>query len=250
MLSVAKSFTAALLMLCSTFTHARDMYILAVQENASAVCEGKYFNEVEGIYEIDEGGNEIPAGMKSAKATCENMGNILPLGEEILKAGMVNRVVFMLVNATGSDENLMDDEASKKLKSAIDLANSKKIKFDFALWQGALMENNPNANYSREVQGTVKSISLSAKVEKWVIGLSAHCHRAAGDPTISIRQEPLINRFPGPDIGTLAGEYRTDQCSVNDLGQKEIAKLWYAAMKKADIDSEKYQRESLLYYFK
>ncbi|EZP41385.1 hypothetical protein [Janthinobacterium lividum] len=250
MLSVAKLFIAALLILCSNFTNAHDMYIFVVQETPFAMCEGKSFDEVDGIYEIDEGGREIPAGTNSSQDTCRNMGSIIPLGQEILKAGMAKRVVFMLTNVARSDEILIDDEESKKLNSAIELANSKKIKFDFALWQGNLMGKNPNSSYSREVQAAVKSISLSAKVEKWVIGLSAYCHRPAGDPAISIRQEPLINRFPGPDIGVLAGEYRTDQCSVNDLGQKEMAKLWYAAMKKADIESEKYQKESLLYYFK
>ena len=250
MLSVAKLFIAALLILCSNFTNAHDMYIFVVRENTFAICEEKYFDEVDGVYEIDEGGREVLAGVKSSQDNCRNIGNIIPLGQEIIKAGMAKRVVFMLINVARSNELLIDDEVSKKLNSAIELANSKKIKFDFALWQGDLMKKNPNSNYSHEVQGAVKSISLSAKVGKWVIGLSAYCHRPAGDPAIYIRQEPLINRFPGPDIGVLAGEYRADHCSVNDLGQKEMAKRWYAAMKKADIDSEKSQKESLLYYFK
>ena len=250
MLSVAKFFIAALLIFCVEYGNARDMYVLAVQENISTMCEEKYLDKVEGIYEIDENGRKIPVGMKSSKENCGSIGSIVPLGQEIIKAGMAKQVVFMLINATGSDGNLMDNQASRKLRSAIGLENSKNIKFDFALWQGVLKKDNLNSSYSREVRGVVKSISLSAKVEKWVIGLSAYCHRPAGEPGISIRKEPLINRFPGPDIGALASEYRSDQCDLNDLGQKEMAKRWYAAMKKADIDSEKYQKESLLYYFK
>lgn len=225
MLLVAKLFVVVLLMICSTFTHARDMYILAVQESSVAMCEGKYFNEIGGIYEIYRDEGEISVEMRSVKDTCKNMGVIIPLGQEILSAGMAKRVFFMLINTIGSsDGRVIDDEVSGKLKSAIELANSNKIKFDFALWQGVLMGNNPNSKYIREVQGAVKSISLNAKVEKWVIGLSAYCHRPAGTPGISTRQDPLINRFPGPDIGALASEYRSDQCGLNDLGQKKNGK--------------------------
>ncbi|PHV29703.1 hypothetical protein CSQ93_00755 [Janthinobacterium sp. BJB426] len=180
-------------------------------------------------------------------------GVLLPLGQEIIKSGMADRVVFLPIGITGTNVRdwLEGGRGYKKLKLALDTASFHNIKFDYALWQGRLISDKfTRSNYVNDVRQVIKSMSLSTKINKWLIGLSASCDRIIGKQVPEIQWAPLLNRFPGPDIGALSTADRSDPCNVNDFGKKVLVQHWLRAINNADTKSEKYQKESLLYYFK
>lgn len=254
MLLAVKFFIVTVLLFLVGSASARDIYILVIQEGAPENCKVELFGAIKGVYQIDLNGREISAQSPFLWADCMEGNILLPLGQEMIKLRMADRVIFMPIGTAGTNVRdwLVGGRVHQKLKLALDTANLKNIKFDYALWQGRFIgEKFPQSNYISDVRAVIRSISLNAKIEKWIIGLSVSCEGATGEQEVSFPLwAPLINRFPGPEIRALDSVYRSDQCSFNELGQKALAQLWFRAMTDADSASKKYQKESLLYYFK
>lgn len=252
MSSVAKVFFAALLFCFVIPVNARDVYILNLQENGGKDCMARGAKELQGIYRLGIDGAEQDS-ISPIASSCLKEGIFLPFARKLIEKGQVDRVIFMTISQEGSQltDWLNDGPLKEKLARAIEAARLKKVKFDYGLWQGGLINRDLlTSNYVSSVRKVVKSVSLSIPVEKWLMGLSASCDRAENEPAMTIRKEPLLNRFSGPDIGMLGTEYRSDACTLNDAGTKELAKLWIDALARADKKSLEYQKESLLYYFK
>lgn len=253
MLLVAKFFFTVTFLLSFGSANARDIYLLVLQEGISKNCPLPGLVETQGLYQIDLDGREVFAHLPFPWTDCMSDGVLLPLGQKMIKSGMADRVVFMPIGIAGTNVRdwLEGGRGYKKLKSALNTASFHNIKFDYALWQGRLIsEKFTRSNYVSDVRQVIKSMSLSTKINKWLIGLSASCDLIIEERVPEIQWAPLLNRFPGPNIGALNTADRSDPCNVNDLGKKVLVQHWLRAMNNSDIMSKKYQKESLLYYFK
>jgi hypothetical protein len=61
---------------------------------------------------------------------------------------------------------------------------------------------------------------------------------------------PIYNRYPGPNLNALQEALRLPGGGFSKAGQEQLAHLWYQSIASAEALSRKYQKESLLYYFK
>ena len=252
-MSLAVKFFMAILLFFSLETaNAKDVYLLVLQEAVSKDCEVANLVDTDGLYQVGVDASAVSIRLPLSWPGCIDLGFLAPLRNKMVESGMADRIIFMPIEIAGS--TLKDWEAGGifhvKLKSALEVANSHNIKFDYALWQGRLIHADfSRSSYVSDVRRLIKSISLSTKIDKWIIGLSASCI-GVGVRALPVQWAPLLNRFRGPEIGDLEEIYRSDRCNLNQAGQKEMVDRWFSAMKNADIESEKYQKESFLYYFK
>lgn len=253
MLSVVKAFIAVVL-LCTVFpVVAKDIYILRLEENGVADCKGIFKENLQGIYRIEIDGEERELSKIRENEDCLDEEVFLPFAKGLINKGEATRVFFMSVSQKNTHliDWLGDSKVQKDLSLAIKTSNLKNIKFDYGIWQGSLIDREFfKDKYVSNVRKVIKLTSLKVPVEKWVIGLSSSCDRRKDEMALTIRREPLLNRFAGPDIGILNEKYRSDVCTLNEKGLDSLAKLWKDAIIFADEESKKYQKESLLYYFK
>ncbi|MDN2704564.1 hypothetical protein O0881_21510 [Janthinobacterium sp. SUN100] len=254
MFSGVRFFVVAMLFLFSFSTNARDLHILVMQEGGAADCrEAPHEKKVQGVYLLDLNGQETPARLSTGRTDCAADNISVLLGQKMIQTGIAERVFFMSISASGEHVHdwLTGGALYKDLQLAVKAEKLKKIKFDYALWQGWFIDEKlTESQYNGEVRRAVKSVSLDMKVEKWIIGRNGKCGQKKTAHTSSVKWEVLLNRFPGPDIGQLNDEYYSGNCGMNELGQNALAQLWFDTIKSVDIASGKYQRESLLYYFK
>lgn len=249
---VAKVFITALMLFFIIPTNAKNIYILNLQENDLKKCMTENVRGLNGIYRLGIDGVERSLA-ESIASMCLDEKILIPFARKLIEEKKADRVIFLTINQENSkfEDWINNGEIKKKLASGIETANLKKIKFDYGVWQGGLINRSSlTKTYVSSIRKIVKSVSLSISVEKWLIGLSTSCDRAKNEPGMNIRKEPLLNRFSGPDIGILGTDYRSDTCTLNDAGRDELGKLWIKAFVSADEKSLRYQKESLLYYFK
>jgi hypothetical protein len=142
-----------------------------------------------------------------------------------------------------------------KLTSAIQVANRKGIKFDYAFWyQGYSDAGRPASAYFNDAKSVIKYVTLNLKVQKWIIARGGGCPAltvgGVAAAQTSLGRQPIYGRFLGPDSADLTTSFSSGTCSLNKLGQNKMAELWAQSMREADRLNEIYQKESLLYYFK
>ncbi|NVI81426.1 hypothetical protein [Janthinobacterium sp. BJB401] len=253
MLSGVKIFLVIPLLLFSVSTSARDLHILVMQEGGTAACREVAHEKVQGVYLLGLNGQETPARLSTGRADCAADNISVLLGQKIVQAGIAERVFFMTLGASGErvDDWLTGGVLYKDLQLAMKTAKLRNIKFNYALWQGWFADNQLlESKYEGEVRRVVKSVSLGMAVEKWIIGRNGKCGEKNTTHATSGKWEALLNRFPGPDVAQLDEKYRSGNCSLNELGQNTLAQLWLSKIQSVDIASVKYQKESLLYYFK
>lgn len=253
MLSGVKFFLVIPLLLFSVSTNARDLHILVMQEGGAVDCKEVAHEKVQGVYLLDLNGQESPARLSTRRDECAS-GNIsVLLGQKIVQAGIAERVFFMTLSASGErvDDWLTGGLLYKDLQLVMKTVKLRNIKFNYALWQGWFADSQLlESKYDGEVRRIVKSVSLGMAVEKWIIGRNGKCSEENTAHATSGKWETLLNRFPGPDVAQLDKKYRSGNCALNELGQNALAQLWLGKIQSVDIASKKYQKESLLYYFK
>lgn len=242
-----------MLFLCSFSTSARDFHILVMQEGDAVDCRETVNEKVPGVFLLDLSGLEKSAHLSTDPADCTANNISVLLGQKMVQAGIAERVFFMPISASGERVHgwLAGGILYKDLQLAVKTVKSKNIKFDYALWQGLFSDNQlPESKYNGEVRRLVKSISLDMEVGKWIIGRNGRCDQKNTAHTKSLKWEALLNRFSGPDVGQLNEKYYSGNCGMTESGQNALAQLWVDTIQSVDIASRKYQKESLLYYFK
>jgi hypothetical protein len=237
--------------------NARDIYILVIGEGSSSNCNSHSFTEVPGVYQIGLAGTIKSARDPFEWADCKNGSVWIPLGQEMISAGIADNVIFMPVGLarTKARDWLEGGRAFKKLMTVIATVKQHNIKFDYAFWQPGFSDSGASeAQHVNELGRVIKFVSLNINVDKWIIAQGAGCG-VSTDPDIESAQlevagNRLFNRFPGPNTGSLGGAYRSNTCNFNERGQRKLAKLWLGSLVRAEEESEWLQKESLLYYFK
>ena len=257
MLLAAKLAGLLALMLWGGFASAKDIYILVIGEAGSANCNAHRFTKAVGVYQIGLDGAVKPAHDPFEWADCKGGSIWIPLGKQIINAGMADRVIFMPIGLARmrARDWLADGRAVSKLSSVTNLVVGRKIRFDYALWQQGYSDRGSSGpQYISDLSKVIKNVSLNMQITKWIIAQSAGCG-AAVSTHIKVAQSqialnPLFNRFLGPDISSLSSAYRSTECNFNEIGQQKVAQLWFRSMQEADTANVRYQKESLLYYFK
>lgn len=253
MLLVVKTFALIFSLFFFAAASARDVRILVLNEVSSSKCEAKNVANVQGVYQIGLNGSELPFQSPFAWNECADGTLLTSLGQDILRSGMADRVIFMSVGVEGShiEDWLVGGRAQEKLKLALHEAVSNNIRFEYVLWQGALLDGMISAsNYQSHVQRILKVVKMNAVVDKFIISKSISVGKDKFSRSVMHPWDPLVGRFAGPDLSGLGDAYRSDDGNFNLLGKRKLAELWLRSMQDADAENQRYQKESLLYYFK
>jgi hypothetical protein len=256
-MSLAVKIIISFLLFFSSTVHSKTIKILVIGQSISSNCNEHIYGKIDGIFQIDLDGSEKPAEDPFFWADCKAGSMWLPLGNEIIKSGMSDHVVFMPIGVAGimvSDWRT-GGRAFRKLEKAISLIKKNNIHFDYAFWhQGSSdIGGNPNS-YEADLKSVLRYISLNIQVKKWLIAQHSSCF---GKTNIEIEKRQiwigsryLYRRFQGPNTNLLDASFRVDGCHLNRAGQEKMAQLWLASMQNADRLDSVLQKESLLYYFK
>lgn len=253
MLSVVKTFALFFCLFLFDAASARDIRILVLNEVSSSKCDAKNVANVQGVYQIGLDGSELPFRSPFSWDECADGTLLTSLGQDILRSGMADRVIFMPVGVEGShiEDWLAGGRAQEKLKLALHEAVSKNIRFEYVLWQGALVDGMISASgYQSNVQRILKVVKMNIVVDKFIISNSISLRREKFSRNVMHPWDPLVGRFAGPDLSGLGNAYRSDDGNFNLLGKRKVAQLWLRSMQDANAKSLQYQKESLLYYFK
>lgn len=246
------------LMALASAAQAKPLYILVVGDSIAANCNEHVYPAAPGVLQIALDGSEKPAADPLDWADCRRGSTWVPLGRQLIEAGMADKVIFMSIALSGtkaSDWQTPEGKAYPKLQKAIGVLQQKGVKFDFAFWQQGDADIGGNApRYTRSLRVAMHHIAMSVPIRTWLIAHQSSCH-GKRDPKIAQAQSfaamnYLMDHFPGPDTDALGSAERFDGCNLNQAGQEKMARAWLAAMQAARADSAKVQKESLLYYFK
>jgi hypothetical protein len=252
MSSVVKVFLILVSVLAMHAAQSRDMRILALQEGGVA-CKNDLMNDMENIYQIGPDGQEVAVASNFEWSDCNDGAVLMPLGEELIKSGLADRVIFLPVGVEGGGVEDWQDggRAIEKLKLALTKANANNTRFDYVFWQGNMVSADVAPNeYQQSISKVLKSVKLQTNADKFIISSSVNCQANDTPRKTTLRWDPLYNRFSGPDLQALGGDYRADHCNFNQRGYKKMAHLWVQSISEAETLSQRYQKESVLYYFK
>jgi hypothetical protein len=236
---------------------ARDIYILVVGESMSSNCNSHRFDKVPGVYQIGLSGQEEPAFDPFEWADCDQGSMWMPLGSEIIRSKLADKVVFMPIgmSSTKVADWLQGGIAYDKLQSALKIAKKRGIKFDYAFWLQGYSNIGSNKNkYAADLSTILKSVSRNIRVGKWIIARQSGCFSSADRDISNVQRlfghNYVFNRYEGPDSNAIENKYRFSGCDLNKEGQEEMAKLWLSSIMKAERNGAIYQKESLLQFFR
>jgi hypothetical protein len=236
---------------------ARELSILVLGEAASANCNAQPYGPYPGIFQIGRDGFPKPAKDPLDWADCGGGSLWIPFGREVVKAGLADKVNLMSLGmaSTRARDWTVGGRASARLDSAIRVIRERKLKFDYVFWlQGRSDRNTSEQDYNQDLSEVVKFLGSNLNGVTWLIAESGSCEGKTGEQLLSAQRKvgrnALFNRFPGPSATLGIDELQLKDCSYTEKGQEEMAKRWLRALRLAESASNRYQRESLLYYFK
>jgi hypothetical protein len=236
---------------------ARNMNILVLGEGASANCNVRLYGEEPNVFQIGRNGMKRPARDPLDWADCSGGSIWIPVGRQIVEARFADQVAFM---SLGMEKSQVRDwvkggRAFARLESALQVAKAKNIKFDYVFWyqgmsDGVLRQQDYGFGLVKVIRGLIPVVPGA----RWLIAQSAGCGNAINKDIFAAQRKvsanPLFNRFPGPDVSLLHNSSLSDQCTLREDGQEIMAKQWFRSLVKAEEISRKYEKESLLHYFK
>lgn len=253
---VVKLFIWLSLGLMSGMAGARNLHILVIGEGSAANCNEHQFATLPYVAQIGLDGSEKPAADPFEWSDCEGGSIWLPLGEQLYASGMAERVVFMPVTVEKAKlaDWLGQGSAFRKLHTAMQVVRQRGIRFDYVLVQlGASDHTSSTGAYFNRLRAIVSNVHTVDSRAKLIFARGTGC---PGDhaPQIvraqtSYAEQPLSNRFIGPDLGALSPGLFSHGCVLSEAGQRQLAIMWAKAIRTAEVDSERYRKEALLYYF-
>jgi hypothetical protein len=257
-MSLAVRFLAfACLLVFAMGASAKDVYILVVGEGTAANCNEYAFGPRPGVAQIGKDGIIKSAQDPFEWSDCSGGSSWVLLGDKLIASGIASRVVFMPIAVARAKARdwLPGGAAFGKLTSALDVAKRNKVTFDYALWQQGYSDVGLSSNeYYYSIRDALAYISVRVKIGKWIIARGTGCPGVAAKEIVHgqlmIAGRPLYSRFVGPDATRLLPSDGWEECGLNRAGQGKMASLWFDSMRAAAEADMKYQKESLLYYFR
>ena len=254
----AKLFIAVLFLFAISPVFSREVHVLVLEDllssenNVMMKCKELDANHMPRV-KIGLNDVETKNFVNINGSSCEQKKFLLHLGEKMIRAGMAERVDFTSIGTQGKTINKwsVNGIAYQDFKSAIKFSNAEKIHFEYVLWTGKFIDTDFFVeNYQETINKDLKIVKLNSKTKKFIISPSVKCGNVDKKNKVVYRWDGIFNRFPGPDLNSIGNDYFSEKCHINELGVEKLAELWLKSMQKADIKSENYQKESLLYYFK
>jgi hypothetical protein len=235
---------------------ARELRILVIGEGTAANCNEHRFAPLPYVSQIGQDGTEKTASDPFEWSDCKGGSIWMPLGEQLHASGFAERIVFMPVTVEKAklSEWIGQGSAFRKLDAAMKVVRQRGIRFDYILVQhGASDRASTTVTYVNELRGIVNYVHATDPRAKWIFARGTGCpgerapqlERAQS----SYGEQPLSNRFVGPDLGALPRELASAGCVLSEVGQRQVASMWAKAIQTAEVNSERYRKEALLYYF-
>jgi hypothetical protein len=256
-MSLVAKIALVLALLNIHVAHARDLRILVLGEAAAANCNSRLYEAQPGVFQVGLDGAETPARDPLEWADCKGGSVWVPLGREIVRSRMADKVVFMSLGIPGSRARdwVKGGRAYAKLESAMRLAHARKIKFDYVFWYQGMSDGAARAEeYQIDLIRVVRFMIPMVPGVKWLFASSANCRGEINERILAAQRKvgsnALFSRFPGPDTNVLPGHSWTDQCTLTEDGQENMATLWLRSLVNSEVASQKYEREDLLHFFK
>jgi hypothetical protein len=256
MLSVVK-YLLGFLLAVGGFAQARELKILVLGEGAAANCNEYLFKAVPHVFQFDSNGNETPASDPLTWAGCSGGSVWVPVGMQLVRDGVADRVIFLplALPVASVRDWLPGGKAFGELKSAVDLAKRKEIRFDYVFWQQGYSDNRYNStHYFNDLRLLMRYVTTNLSVGGWLVAKGTGCPGVSTPDLVSAQDRmarmPIYRRFPGPDTTRLDPETRFGSCGLNESGQAQLATMWVKALIEAERNKELYQKEALLNYFR
>lgn len=232
---------------------ARDLNILVLQENSAINCRPSPLPQTRQIFQLDQEGTDVPINEEFDWDDCSNGSIILPVAQDLLKAGLADKVTLLPVGVEGTDVNAWapGGRAYNKLQSALAIAKGRGTKFDYVFWQGGIVSAEFTLpEYYANISKVMKQIKLNARAGKFIISRSITCQGVLDPPKTFHTWNALQNFYSGPALDALDTRFYAEPCTLNKSGTRRLAKMWVEAIANAEAQAQLYQRESLLHYFK
>lgn len=250
MLSVAKFF-AGIGMLCLTqFASARDIHVLVIGDQSAGNCHLASYQSVPGVFQLDVKGEERPAADPLDWSDCRGGSVWMPLASLLKQQPGVTKVVLMPVAVTNArPEDWMKGAAAARLNAALDAAKADGIRFDYALWQQDITnQQGSNDQELRQILAVIKSATIRARIDKWVIAYGTGSGAHSGEARF--KEDVVRRRYRGPTYEALSEAERLTNRQLTAAGQNAMARRWFDALQRADKLNTYYEKESLLYFFR
>lgn len=253
---VAKIFFT--LLLCfSSISYSNQLNILVIGDDKSANCNQHVYESVDGVFQLDLDGKEVAAKDPFLWADCKDGSVWIPLGRELIKSGLADKVVFMPIGISkvkASDWRAVGP-AKIKLELALKIIKERNLQFDYLLWQqGSSDIGSKPTIYKKEANEIFKYLKKSIRLKSIIIAKDSSCNGKTDSDIFNsqnILGEDFLNRrFPGPNINLLTASNLNNDCLLNFSGQEFVADQWLESMKNAKVIDQMIQKETLLYYFK
>ncbi len=235
---------------------AKDLHILVVGQSISANCNEHIHGPVRGVEQVGLDGQVKPAADPLEWADCGKGSVWLPLGRSLIEAGMADRVVFMSIGVAGTSVADWQEggRAWDKLQRAMKVARGRELHFDYAFWQqGSSDARTPRDDYRSALSKVLSSISAQVRIDHWLVAQHSSCFGQTAtqitDAQREIGKSHVLRRYVGADLNSIGPQYRTDGCHLNQAGQEKAAQLWMNALRAAERDAERFEKEALLHYF-
>lgn len=257
MLSVAKLVLIFLGCLLSWSTQAKDLFIVVIGQSISANCNENIYGEVDGVYQVDERGERVPAKDPFIWADCNKGSMWVPLGERLIKSGVASTVTFMPIGVAGTSVRdwRKGGRSHEKFLNAYKLISQKNIMVDYIFWhQGSADSRMNSGEYRKNLVAFLKKARVKINADKVLVAQHSRCGREYA-VNIADEQEKIgtlhNNRFyPGANNNQLGDEYRFDGCHLNKMGQEKMADLWLDSILEAEKIESHYDEETLLKFFR
>jgi hypothetical protein len=212
--------------------------ILIIGQSLSSNCNEFKFSAVTGINQVSLDGRLKPAADPFDWSDCKSGSMWMPLGDLLIKDGMLEEVVFMPIGIGGTKVSdwLPGGRAYPKLTNAMAIINNNSIKFDLVFWhQGSADNGNDPIQYEADLYKLIEYVNSKIGTGKWLIAQHSRCG-SRFDPNIVAAQKRVADHpekglYPGPDTNILGPQYRFDGCHLNYEGQTEMARMWLKSIK-------------------
>lgn len=217
-----------------------NLNILVIGQSISSNCNQFTYGPFANVMQIAKDGSVKAAQDPFEWADCSKGSMWMPLGRDIVEAGVAKQVTFMPIGVAGS--KVADWQTGGpdfgKLNDAINLIKINRITFDFAIWhQGSADFGMARTEYASRLLSVIAYVNQNITVKRWLIGIHSRCW-GTYDTEIeaaqrSVADAPLSNRYLGANTNTLGDDFRFDQCHLTQQGQEQAAALWLDAIRNA-----------------
>jgi len=255
-MSLVARIALLLLMVACRDGSARDLYILVIGDRSVANCHAHGFEPAAGVYQWDAAGRMIVAGDPFQGTPCHDGSIWIPFGQGAVTAKLADRVVLVPLIVPPSEPAawFAAGSALERLKMIARVAQAGGVQFDYAFLQpGAANAALSQLQYFRSIRSVVRFVSQTVPVKGWIFAIGSGCGNVdprLAEAQVNLGSSPIKNYHYGPRLSELPSMFWESACRLNRDGQEALARMWLRALIRAENTKARYDRETLLKYFR